>query len=210
LRYAPIARIGRDTSLRPETAAGLVIFSQTLRAMAACGRPFTGLLYAGLMLTRDGPKVVEFNCRFGDPETQALVPALDMTPGLLELMRAVALGQSLPSPVFREEDACVTTVLAAANYPESPLVGDPIRIPEMPHGVTVFHAGTARDAQGRLVTAGGRVLAVSAVAPTIEEAQRMSLRCAEQIEFAGKQFRTDIGWREIARHQQPHARAARD
>jgi phosphoribosylamine---glycine ligase len=210
LRYSPPHRAGRDNSLRPETAAGLVIFSQTLRALAARGRPFTGLLYAGLMLTRDGPKVVEFNCRFGDPETQALMPLLDMTPGLLALMRAVAFGRDLPSPVFREEGACVTTVLAAANYPETPRIGDPITLPAMGDDVTVFHAGTARDAQGRLVTAGGRVLAVSAVAQTIEEAQRKSLRVAEQIEFAGKQFRTDIGWREIARHQTAHARAARD
>jgi phosphoribosylamine--glycine ligase len=210
LRYAPIARIGRDTSLRPETAAGLVIFSQTLQAMAARGRPFTGLLYAGLMLTRDGPKVVEFNCRFGDPETQALMPLLDMQPGLLELMRAVALGQDLPSPIFTEKDACVTTVLAAANYPDTPRTGDPITLPEPPDGVTVFHAGTGRDPQGRLVTTGGRVLAVSAVAPTVAEAQRMSRGHAERVQFAGKQFRTDIGWREIARAQGPHARASRD
>jgi phosphoribosylamine--glycine ligase len=210
LRYAPIERAGRDTSLRPETAAGLIIFSQTLQAMAARGRPFTGLLYAGLMLTSDGPKVVEFNCRFGDPETQALMPLLDMQPGLLEMMQAVALGRDLPSPVFREKGACVTTVLAAANYPETPRTGDPITLPALADGVTVFHAGTARDAQGRLVTAGGRVMAVSAVAATIEEAQRTSLRYAEQIQFAGKQYRTDIGWREIARTQRPHARAARD
>jgi phosphoribosylamine--glycine ligase len=210
VRYTPVERVGRDTSLRPETAAGLVIFSQTLQAMAARGRPFTGLLYAGLMLTRDGPKVVEFNCRFGDPETQALMPLLDMQPGLLELMRAVALGEDLPSPVFREEGACVTTVLAAANYPETPRTGDPITLPERTDGVTVFHAGTARDSQGRLVTAGGRVLAVSAVAPTIEEAQRTSLHYAERVEFAGKQFRTDIGWREIARTARTHARATRD
>ncbi|MFL5606302.1 MAG: phosphoribosylamine--glycine ligase [Gemmatimonadaceae bacterium] len=210
LRYAPIPRVGRDTSLRPETAAGLVIFSQTLQAMAARGRPFTGLLYAGLMLTSDGPKVVEFNCRFGDPETQALMPLLDMQPGLLEMMRAVALAQELPSPLFREQGACVTTVLAAANYPDVPRTGDPITLPAPVDGVTVFHAGTARDAQGRLITAGGRVLAVSAVAPTIEEAQETSLRFADQIHFAGKHNRTDIGWREIARQQSSHARAARD
>jgi phosphoribosylamine--glycine ligase len=210
LRYAPIARVGRDTSLRPETAAGLVVFSQVLQAMAARGRPFTGLLYAGLMLTSDGPKVVEFNCRFGDPETQALMPLLDVQPGLLELMHAVALRRDLPSPVFTERGACVTTVLAAANYPETPRTGDPITLPALPDGVTVFHAGTARDAQGRLVTAGGRVMAVSAVAPTIEEARETSLRYAERIEFAGKQYRTDIGWREIARRQRAHARAARD
>ncbi|MDQ6636140.1 MAG: phosphoribosylamine--glycine ligase, partial [Gemmatimonadota bacterium] len=210
LRYSPTDRAGRDHSLRPETAAGLVIFSQTLQAMAARGRPFTGLLYAGLMLTRDGPKVVEFNCRFGDPETQALMPVLTMQPGLLDLMVAVALGRDLPSPVFREDAACVTTVLAAANYPETPRVGDPITLPSTGHNVLVFHAGTARDAEGRLVTAGGRVLAVSAVAPTIEEAHRTSLRYAKEVEFDGKQYRTDIGWREIARQRHTGARASRD
>jgi phosphoribosylamine--glycine ligase len=212
LRYSPGDRAGRDYSLRPETAAGLVIFSQTLQAMAARGRPFTGLLYAGLMLTHEGPKVVEFNCRFGDPETQALMPVLAMQPGLLDLMVAVSLGRDLPSPVFREENACVTTVLAAANYPDTPRTGDPITLPSAvsADGVTVFHAGTARDAQGRLVTAGGRVLAVSAVAPTIEEAQRTSLRYAQAVEFDGKQLRTDIGWREIARQRHSSARASRD
>ncbi len=211
LRHTPPDIGGRDVSVRPETAAGLVIFSQTLQALAARGRPFTGLLFAGLMMTRDGPKVVEFNCRFGDPESQALMPALDMTPGLLSLMYSVALGRDLPSPVFREESACVTTVLAAENYPETPRTGDPITLPAVADDdVIVFHAGTARDAKGRLVTAGGRVLAVSAVAPTIEEAQRASLRYAEQIEFAGKQYRSDIGWREIARQRQSSARAPRD
>jgi phosphoribosylamine--glycine ligase len=138
------------------------------------------------------------------------MPLLDMQPGLLDLMRAVALGWDLPSPVFREEGACVTTVLAAANYPETPRTGDPITLPALADGVTVFHAGTARDAQGRLVTAGGRVLAVSAVAPTVAEAQRRSRAFAERVQFAGRQFRTDIGWREIARSERTHARATRD
>jgi phosphoribosylamine--glycine ligase len=180
------------------------------------------------MITRDGPKVVEFNCRFGDPETQALLPVLDDVP-LLPMLLAV--GQRRPLcgwPIDDAADAeitrtlgaaidgmghlpisgaCVTTVLAAANYPETPKLGDAITVPATEAGVTVFHAGTSRDAHGRLVTAGGRVLAVSAVAPTIAEAQRKSLAYAERVEFAGKQLRRDIGWREIARQ---HARATGD
>jgi len=108
----------------------------------------------------------------------------------------------------------VTTVLAAANYPETPRTGDVITLPPMDEdGVFVFQAGTARDADGRLVTAGGRVLAVSAVAPTVALASQRSLDYATRIRFAGKQLRTDIGWREIARPQQstpPRARASRD
>ena len=186
------------------------IFRMTLDALRARDRPFTGLLYAGLMLTREGPKVVEFNCRFGDPETQALMPALDIEPGLLELMLLVARSQPLPPVLAGVRGACVTTVLASANYPDTPRTGDPITLPAEQHGVTIFHAGTSRDADGRLVTAGGRVLTVSAVADTMEAAQRMSLAFAERVLFAGKQHRTDIGWREIARQRQHHARASRD
>jgi phosphoribosylamine--glycine ligase len=102
-----------------------------------------------------------------------------------------------PEQVF---PAAVTTVLAAAGYPEKPRTGDPITLPEaLPDGVEIFHAGTALDADGRLVTAGGRVLAVTAIADTFEEAQARSRGVAEQVQFAGKQYRADIGWREAAR-----------
>jgi phosphoribosylamine--glycine ligase len=217
--YLPVtldSPTGQVVSIYTDHAANLVdeavrlVFTPTLRAMAARGRPFTGLLYAGLMVTADGPKVVEFNCRFGDPETQALVPALGVGTRLLDLMHAVATGASLPAMDAPPARACVTTVLAAANYPGAPRTGDPITLPPAEEGIHLFHAGTARDGQGRLVTAGGRVLAVSAVARTVAEAQRRSQAYAARIEFAGKQFRTDIGWREIARHRAPHARAARD
>jgi phosphoribosylamine---glycine ligase len=195
------------------------IISPTLAGLARRGRPFTGLLYAGLMITRDGPKVVEFNCRFGDPETQALMPVLRLQSTLLDLMLQASSERGFDAPHGVDaqpilDGACITTVLAAANYPDSPRLGDPITLPPIAgDGVFVFHAGTARDAQGRLVTAGGRVLAVSAVAPTIELAHDLSLQYAERVHFAGKQLRTDIGWREIARHQQSpprRARASRD
>ena len=210
-------RFDPDSADRLALQAAREIFAPTLRALAARGCNFTGLLYAGLMLTRDGPKVVEFNCRFGDPETQALMPVLDVAPRLLDLLLAVGRGEPLPGfPVpdaegairqhgssristAEAEAACVTTVLAAANYPETPRTGDVISLPPTEDGVYVFHAGTARDAEGRLVTAGGRVLAVSAVAPSVELAQSRSLEFAERVRFDGKQYRSDIGWREIAR-----------
>ncbi|MDB4886435.1 MAG: phosphoribosylamine--glycine ligase [Gemmatimonadetes bacterium] len=205
-----------DTQLSVTAEASLSVFIPTLRAMAERGRPFTGLLYAGLMITPQGAKVVEFNCRFGDPETQALLPALALSPSLLSLMHAAATGAPFGGmPVMMEaagaspvgspmismgaEGACVTTVLAAAGYPGTPRTGDVITLPPAEDGVVVFHAGTARDAEGRLVTAGGRVLAVSALGSDVAEAQARSLAHAERIDFAGKQLRRDIGWREIAR-----------
>ena len=125
-------------------------------------------------------------------------------------MLAVGRGRDdSPAPQPRPvRGACVTTVLAAANYPETPRTGDPITLPAPEEGIIVFHAGTARDADGQLVTAGGRVLAVSAVGDTVELAKQRSLAYAERIQFEGKQLRTDIGWREIARQQkQASARA---
>ena len=181
------------------------------------------------MLTPNGPKVVEFNCRFGDPETQALMPVLDIAPRLLDLMLAVGRGEPIPGyPVpdasgalparassristAEADAACVTTVIAAANYPETPRTGDVITLPPAEEGVFVFHAGTARNADGQLVTAGGRVLAVSAVAPNVELAQSRSMEYVERVRFEGKQYRPDIGWREIERQvQRAGAGAPRD
>ncbi len=195
--------------------ASVSIIRPLLEAMRAHGCPFSGTLYAGLMLTRDGPRVVEFNCRFGDPETQAVMPLLEHSnPGLLAVTSGIAREErAWFAPVAadgrREPDhhartlpalASVTTVLAAAGYPETPRTGDPITLPaDLPANVHLFHAGTARDASGRLVTAGGRVLAVTAVADTFERAQALSRETAARVEFAGKQYRDDIGWREAAR-----------
>jgi phosphoribosylamine--glycine ligase len=175
------------------------IIAPTLGAMRARGTPFTGLLYAGLMLTNDGPKVVEFNCRFGDPETQAVLAALSDATPIAELMQAIARGDRLPQVRLDASRAAVTTVLAAAGYPEHPRTGDPITVPSGSADVLVFHAGTKRDATGALVTAGGRVLAVTGLGEGMQQAQERSQRFASRIEFADKQYRADIGWRELAR-----------
>lgn len=175
------------------------VFLPTLAAMRKESAPFTGLLYAGLMLSPSGPKVVEFNCRFGDPETEAILPMLESS--LLEPMHAIANGESLAgaAPLKWRAGAAVTTVVAAAGYPGAVKGGDPIMIPPARNGLTVFHAGTKRDASGRLVTAGGRVLAVTAVAATLAEAQQASGAFAADVSFAGRQIRRDIGWRELQR-----------
>ncbi|MEP6990593.1 MAG: phosphoribosylamine--glycine ligase [bacterium] len=208
--YLPVTVGMRPDRPLSDVGTGLQsIVERTLRGLASRGRPFTGLLYAGMMMTRDGPKVVEFNCRFGDPETQALMPALPSDVRLLDLLMAAALGTPLPRLSLRAQVACVTTVLAAAGYPDAPRTGDPITMPPPEAGVHVFHAGTVRDADGRLVTAGGRVLTVSAVGATVAAAQQRSLAFARRVNFEGMQMRSDIGWREIAREARTaHARAA--
>jgi phosphoribosylamine--glycine ligase len=194
--YAPVGL--STTALRDEILKK--IFEPTLEAMTAKGRPFTGLLYAGLMVTPDGPKVVEFNCRFGDPETQAVLPILELDPLFPDLLAAVARGEGISTGEAKSSrSTAVTTVLAAAGYPDAPRSGDVIDIPEDLGDVLVFHAGTALDGRGRLITSGGRVLAVTAVADTFAEAQERSRIAADRISFDGKQFRRDIGWRELQR-----------
>lgn len=175
------------------------IFEPTLKAMRDKGCPFTGLLYAGLMLTKDGPKVVEFNCRFGDPETQVVLPL--MKSNLLDIFMAVAKGERIAGKeVEWENAAAATTVLASEGYPDSPKLGDSITIPgSLEDGVQVFHAGTKKNGSGDIVTSGGRVLNVTAVAPTLKEAVAKSQKASDQISFNGKHFRRDIAWRELAR-----------
>ena len=192
--YAPVsiadARLLGDVEDR--------IFLPTLAALAAAGSPFRGLLYAGLMITAEGPKVVEFNCRFGDPETEALIPLLESD--LAELLLSVARGARLPNgPLSWRRQHAATTVLAAQGYPDAPRKGDAIRLPQEADGLFVFHAGTARAPAGGLVTAGGRVFAVTGVGPSLADASLLSRSGAERIEFAGKQYRSDIGWRELDR-----------
>jgi phosphoribosylamine--glycine ligase len=175
------------------------IIGPTLDALREHGRPFTGLLYAGLMLTAEGPKVVEFNCRFGDPETEAILPLMESS--LLDLVALVANEDSIEhaAPIVWSPHHSATTVVAAEGYPEAPVAGTTLRLPPPPPGVHVFHAGTRRGAGDSLITAGGRVLAVTAVAATLREAVALSRRYAESVDLAGKQLRTDIGWRELER-----------
>jgi phosphoribosylamine--glycine ligase len=162
--------------------------------MARRGAPFAGVLYAGLMMTAEGPRVLEFNARFGDPETQALLPRLE--DDLLEILAAAA-GRALPgeAPVRVAPDPCVAVVLAAAGYPGDPRLGDPIDGLEEAAalGAEVFHAGTAAGPDGRPVTAGGRVLAVAARGPDVEGARRAAYAAAGRIDFPGRQMRRDIG-----------------
>ena len=193
--YAPVS-IETDAIAAQAVEA---VFLPTLKALREAGATFTGLLYAGLMLTRDGPKVVEFNCRFGDPETEAILPL--MASGLIEPMRAIANGDSIAgaAPIAWRKGAAVTTVVAAEGYPGAVRSGDVITLPPEEHDVIVFHAGTKRNANGDLVTAGGRVLAVTALADTLASAQKLSAAHAARVQFAGRQLRRDIGWRELAR-----------
>ena len=196
--YAPVSFVQPESYQEVARA----ILRPTIDALRARGAPFAGLLYAGLMLTRDGPKVVEFNCRFGDPETEAILPILGSTPSLLELMLAVARNESRAEgdlDLTAAHGCAVTTVLASAGYPDAARTGDVIDIPDVTDGVLVFHAGTKRRDDGAIVTNGGRVLAIAGHAPTFEEAQTRSRRFAERVTFDGKQFRADIGWRELAR-----------
>jgi phosphoribosylamine---glycine ligase len=195
--YAPVSLVtdGLLTRVRDE------IFRPTLAALRDSGRAFRGVLYAGLMLTEDGPRVVEYNARFGDPETQVVLPLLASS--LLEPLLAIARGERLPADLRLETrpGAALTTVLAAPGYPGAYPTGAAISIPPQlaaDDDVIVFHAGTRHDA-GHLVTAGGRVLAVTAVAPTLARAAERSRAAADAIDFEGKLFRRDIGWRELAR-----------
>ncbi|MEO5588967.1 MAG: phosphoribosylamine--glycine ligase [Gemmatimonadaceae bacterium] len=194
--YAPVS----VASLAIIDEALATIIEPTLSALRTAGMPFTGLLYAGLMLTGAGIKVVEFNCRFGDPETQALLPLMDTS--LLEPLLAIARGESIAgvSPIGWSSGFAVTTVLASHGYPDAARKGDPIGLPPRPHDVHVYHGATThRAATGELETAGGRVLSITGLGDTMEAAVRKSQEYAEHVTFDGKQFRRDIGWRELQR-----------
>ena len=167
------------------------IFLPTIQAMAAEGRPFKGVLYFGLMLTPDGPRVVEYNARFGDPEAQAVLALLETD--LLDIMLAVREGRLHRMDIAWRQEASCCVVMASGGYPGSYPVGLPIAgLPQDRPDLTVFHAGTARR-EGRLVTAGGRVLGVTARAPTPEAAIAAAYRGVAGITFENAHYRTDIG-----------------
>jgi phosphoribosylamine---glycine ligase len=185
--YSPVP------SLDHEAVAELAdrIHRPVLGELARRGTPFVGLLYAGLMLTPQGPRVLEFNCRFGDPETQALLPRLEGD--LLPALAAAAAGRLAEIPVPAAEGAAVTVVVASEGYPDAPLAGRRIEGIEdaQARGSIVFHAGTATDRDG-LVSAGGRVLNVTGLGATLESAREQAYAGAELIRLRGAQLRRDI------------------
>jgi phosphoribosylamine--glycine ligase len=172
------------------------IVRPTAAALAAAGTPFSGILYAGLMLTAEGPKLVEYNVRFGDPECQALMLRLDSD--LLALILAAAKGElaGAEPPVF-SDDAALVVVMAAKGYPGTPKTGGAIAGLDAKEA-KVFHAGTALKGS-KLVAAGGRVLGVAARGANVKEAQAAAYRAVDRIDFPTGFCRRDIGWREVAR-----------
>jgi len=171
------------------------IFLPTVQAMAREGRPFRGCLYFGLMLTPDGPRVIEYNCRFGDPETQVVLPLLESD--LLDIMLATRNGTLADTPVVWKQGAAACVVLASGGYPGHYQTGLPIQGLEengqpAQSGAVVYHAGTRRE-NGSFVTAGGRVMGVTAVGKTLEDALQTAYRAAEAISFPGMHYRRDIG-----------------
>jgi phosphoribosylamine--glycine ligase len=194
--YAPAPVLTAD--LQQRAMDEIVI--PTARAMAAAGIPFSGVLYAGLMLTADGPKLIEYNVRFGDPECEAIMPLIEGD--FADLLFAVATGRlgEIEPPRLSNKHS-MTVIVAARGYPGTPTSGGAIRAVEAAEqieGVTVFHAGTARE-DGTLVARGGRVLAVTAVAESFANARARAYRAIDQIDFADGFHRRDIGWREMER-----------
>ena len=186
--YSPVAFVDEEI----EAAIRAEILEATARALDAEAIRYRGVLYAGLMLTDDGPRVLEFNCRFGDPETQAILPRLDTD--LLEPLMAATEGNLEAYRLGWADEACVTVILASGGYPGPHQTGLPIsglEDAEDLDDVHVFHAGTARR-DGRVVTAGGRVLAVSALGKDLAAARERAYDAAGRISFEGKHMRSDI------------------
>jgi phosphoribosylamine--glycine ligase len=167
------------------------ITDASINAMAEGGTPYKGALYPGLMITDDGPRVIEFNCRMGDPETQVLLPRLKSD--LLEICWAVANERLAETAVEWSTEACVGVMLASGGYPNEYRTGFPISgLNSVEPGVMVFHAGTATGDGGQTVTAGGRVLTIVASAPTLPEARAIAYRNVQRIHFSGAHYRRDI------------------
>jgi phosphoribosylamine--glycine ligase len=181
-------------------AAEREVVKPVIDGMAAEGMPYRGVLYAGLMATTDGPKVVEFNARFGDPECQVLMMRLggDIVPMLLACARGDLSRATLPEFL---SDTVICVVMAAQGYPDSPVEGSIIRGAEQDFGpnVQVFHAGTRRQEDGQLVAAGGRVLNVCARGKDIAEARERAYAAIKKIDWPGGFYRTDIAWRALDR-----------
>ncbi len=184
--YAPVPFVSERE--RAELVA--TCLQPVVDSLAAMGTPYRGVLFAGIMLTATGPRVLEYNCRFGDPEAQVILPLLDGD--LLPWLEATADGR-LEGTVPNTVNSAVGVVLASPGYPDNPQSGHPIYgLDDEPEGVLVFHAGTARAPEGRIVTAGGRVLTAVGIAPSVDEAAARAF--ATPVRFAGMQRRADIAW----------------
>jgi phosphoribosylamine--glycine ligase len=193
--YAPTCRV--TATLQAEIEASVI--QPTIAGLQADGIDFRGTLYAGLMLTDKGIKVLEYNVRFGDPETQVLLPLVqeDLLPWLL----AAAKGAELPNASLKTQPgAAMVVVLAAGGYPGAYPKGTPITLPQtLPANSAIIHAGTELDASQHLVNNGGRVLGVSAQAKDLQSAADLAYSVCDQITYSGKYFRRDIGHRELNR-----------
>jgi phosphoribosylamine--glycine ligase len=194
--YSPAPVVTPDVFERVMTE----IMRPTVDGMAADGHVYTGFLYAGLMIDEQGqPRVIEFNCRFGDPETQPIMMRLKSS--LVELVEAGIAGQ-LPADAEWDERRALGIVLAAENYPADIRKGDVIAgLGQSPEDTKIFHAGTALSDDGHIITSGGRVLCVTALGDTVLEAQIAALEVCGQVTFNGMQYRSDIGYRAIEREQ---------
>lgn len=186
--YTPVPVVSDD-----ELATMQALLVRTVEAMRGEGVHYKGVLYGGFILTESGPQLLEYNARFGDPETQVILPLLETD--LLEVLQAVAEERLHEVDLTWKDAACLSVVMASPGYPGDYPKGLPISgisDAEAAEGVTVFHAGTAmRD--GQVVTAGGRVLNVTAVAPTLAEAQKVAYQAVSKVSFEGAHYRTDIG-----------------
>ena len=189
--YSPVPMVTDE-----ELETMIDIEKRVVAELAAEGITYSGCLYGGFMLTKDGPKVLEFNARFGDPETQVVLPR--MKADLVDVFLACDNGTLDPKDVRWGDDWAVSVVLTSAGYPgsyEKGKVISGIDDARAMDGVTFYHAGTRLDDEGRVLTNGGRVLDVTAVAPTFEEARNLAYAACEKIDFDGKTYRSDIGLR---------------
>lgn len=192
--YTPTSKV---TPAMLETIESEVI-RPTLAGLKADGIDYRGTLYAGLMLTDKGLRVLEYNVRFGDPETQVLLPMIDND--LVPVLLASARGEALSEKLKFKEGSAVVVVLAADGYPSSYAKGIPIQLPKsLPSNAAIVHAGTKRGEDGSILTSGGRVLGVSGRAPSLKAAAKLAYLVCDQIEFEGKFLRRDIGHRELNR-----------
>jgi phosphoribosylamine--glycine ligase len=174
------------------------IVGPSVEAIAAEGIHFVGTLFVGLMLTAEGPRVIEFNTRFGDPETQVVLPRLRND--VLALLWAAARGRLREVALDLAPEAALCVVVAARGYPEAYTKGEPIGLPtDVPEGTFLYHAGTATDGTGQLVSAGGRVLGVTSLAPSLADAAYRAYATCERIDYASKYYRRDIGARQLRR-----------